>query len=190
MLMKQTSTKAGFSVIELTVVCAITVICMAMALPILSQTLRAYRTSSDARNLSEQLAMARMLAAHKFTHTRLNMLSSNAYQVEVQTNSGNCSTATWAVDGGPHNLNRQVTFGMGSVAHPAPPQAGAAHQPPNSVVIFNSRGTPIDCSGAPVADYAIYLQNANGEVYAVTVSPSSQTSVWRYSNRNSRWNHI
>ena len=188
--MKYKSSEAGFTVIELAIVCAISMIALAMALPILNQTLRVYRASSDARNLSEQLAMARMLAAHKFTHTRLNMVGSNSYQIEVQTNAASCSAATWATDGGPHNLNRQVTFGLGSVAHPAPPQTGAAHQPPNSVVIFNSRGTPIDCSGAPVSDYAIYLQDANGEVYAVTVSPSSQTSVWKYARGNSSWNHI
>ncbi len=185
---KPKSVQAGFTILELTIVCAVGVICVAMALPILSQTLRVYRASADARNLAEQLAMARMLAAHKFTHTRLNMVSGNAYQIEVQTNSASCSAATWAVEGGPHTLNPQVQFGLGSVASPAPHQPGPAHQPANNVVIFNSRGTPIDCNGAPVSDYAIYLQNDHGEVYAVTVSPSSQTSVWKYARTN--WSHI
>ncbi len=176
------SSRNGFSLIELAIVCALILICLALALPILNQTLRGYRASADARNIASQLAMARMLAAHKFTHARLNLLSPNTYQVEIQSNTASCAAATWTADAGTYTLSQQVSFGAGTVTQPAPPQTGALSQPPNNVVIFNSRGTPIDCGGAPVGSYAIYLQNTSGEVYAVTVYPSSKTSVWRFAH--------
>ncbi len=169
-------------------VCAVILVFVAITAPLLTQTLRVYRASADARNIASQLAMARMLAAHKFTHARLNLTSANTYRVELQTNSGNCSTATWAPDGATQTLSASVTFGAASVGQAAPPQTGTPAQPTNNVVIFNSRGTPIDCSGAPASAYAIYLQNSSGEAFAVTVYPSSKTSVWKYNQ--SAWTQM
>lgn len=163
------------------IVVTIVLVVLAMVLPLLNQTLRTYRASSDARNIAAQLAMARMRAANKFTRARLNMLGVNTYQVEIETNRGGCGTSTWAADGGAITLRQQVSFGFGAVTVPAPPQTAPIAQPANNAVIFNSRGTPVDCNGVAVGAYAIYLQNTSGEVYAVTVYPSSKTSVWRYS---------
>lgn len=179
----KTKLASGFSLIELMIVAAIILVFLAMALPVLNQTMRTYRASSDARNIAAQLAMARMRAANKFTRARLNMVSANTYQIEIETNRGGCGASTWAADGGTITLQQQVSFGFGTVTAPAPPQTAPIAQPANNSVIFNSRGTPVDCNGVAVGSYAIYLQNTAGEVYAVTVYPSSKTSAWRYNGQ-------
>lgn len=189
-MMKTSTRTSGFTLLELTIVCAVILVTLAMAVPVLTQTMRGYRASSDARNIASQLAMTRMLAAHKFTHARLNLVGTNTYRVEIQTSTGSCSTATWAADGGTIALQPQVSFGFGSASQPAPPQTGPVSQPTNNVVIFNSRGNPVDCNGTLVGAYAIYLQNTAGEVYAVTVYPSSKTSSWRYDTQSGTWTQI
>jgi prepilin-type N-terminal cleavage/methylation domain-containing protein len=192
---------AGFNLIELVVVVAIMLTAAAIAIPGLAGTLRAYRAASDARTLSSQIALARMRAANSFTRSRVR-LNGNAYLIETQSNApAPCDTAIWvnettnaptgtitpATQGLGH-LSSQVQFGAGSVSTAAPPLTGAPSQPANNVIMFNSQGIPVDCSGATVPGYAAYLVNSSNEVYAVTVFPTGKVASWKFIS--GRWAQI
>jgi hypothetical protein len=112
----------------------------------------------------------------------------------LQSNTGNCNAATWvneatnAPTGTIGNNTQGLTqlaagyLGTGNLTSAPPPFPAGTQpaQPANSVVIFNSQGIPVDCTGVPVAGYGVYLTNAVGDSYAVTVFPSGKVSAWRF----------
>jgi hypothetical protein len=83
-----------------------------------------------------------------------------------------------------------VTLGFGSVTAPPPNTQAAIAQAPacrdaagtvvanTACVVFNSRGVPIDDTGAPTAGDAVYLADATS-TYGVTVAASGQIQMWR-----------
>jgi hypothetical protein len=75
-------------------------------------------------------------------------------------------------------------FGYGSLTTPAGTQASISQ---SSVIAFNSRGIPLDSTGNPTGNDAIYLNNGNGVYYAVTVSSSGRVSVWQLNGSGSTW---
>jgi Tfp pilus assembly protein FimT len=192
---------AGFHLIELMAVVAIMMVAAAIAVPNLVTSLRSYRTASDARALSSQMALARLRAANRFTRARVR-LSGTAYVIETQSNPpAPCDTATWvneatnaatgtigSATAGANLLGSHVSFSTGGLSTAAPPLTGAPAQPASNSVFFNSQGIPVDCNGNTVAGYAVYMTNAAGDVYAASVFPSGKVSAWKYTN--GRWTQI
>jgi prepilin-type N-terminal cleavage/methylation domain-containing protein len=187
MTKSRSSDRRGFSLIELLFVVGIIGVVGAIAVPMMGNTLGFFRLSGDARSAANAVALAKMRAASVFGRVRLYLdVPGRSFHPETFDKA----TSTWIVDGGTVSLSQTVTFGFGPVSS-APPNtqgtigqsapcknnAGTADIPNTSCVIFNSRGVPIDSTGAPVID-AIYVTDG-ATVYGVTVSATGMVRSWR-----------
>jgi Tfp pilus assembly protein FimT len=168
----------GFSTIELAIVVTIFVILAAIAIPQTITTLRAFRASSDARNIATQLALAKMRAADGFTQSRLNCnFTAKSCQLEICTTKGTSACNTFSAEGGPVLLSEGMTFGYGSITTPAGTQTSIQN---TAQVLFNSRSLPVDSTGTPTGNYGLYLTDSTGNTYALTVYASGRIAMWRY----------
>lgn len=165
--------------------CGLIGVIMAIAIPMSGNALGFFRLSSDARSTSNSVALAKMRASSVFSKVRVFVdLSSNSYHLETW----NKTTGQWDAEGGTNRLSSRVSFGFGSVAAPPPNTQAAIGQAPfckdkdnndignTACVIFNTRGVPVDGTGAPTVD-ALYLTD-NSAVYAITVSASGMVRTW------------
>ena len=176
----------GFSMVELVVVVMLIMMIAALALPRAISMQRALNATSDARNIASQLALVKMRAASSFTQSRLNCdTSARSCQLEVCTSKGTSSCNTFSPQGGPIRLSQNISFGFGGISTPAGTQASIQN---TTQIIFNSRGIPVDTTGVPTGNYALYITSDTGNTYAVTVSPTGQVAVWQYSG--SSWGSV
>jgi prepilin-type N-terminal cleavage/methylation domain-containing protein len=177
---------AGFSVLETLVVVALIGVVAAIAIPMSGNALGYYRVSGDARSLSNEIAVAKMRAASTFGRARVYVdLNGKSFRIETRKNA----TSNWVAESGTTYLNPQVSFGYGVVASAPPNTQASIGQAPactnnseepignTACIVFNSRGIPIDSSGAP-ASTALYLTDGTG-VYAATLSATGMTRLWR-----------
>jgi len=178
----------GFSLLEMMMVVAVMGIIAAIAVPMMSN-LGYLRTAGDARGLSHAVSLARMLAASQATRTRVFVdLSDNAYHTEVWQRTGG---PAWVREGGRTRLSDFTEgFGFGIVSSAPPNTQAVIAQAPicldeggnplgnSACIMFNSRGIPIDSTGAPTAAYALYITDGTA-VFGVTVSATSAIRLWR-----------
>ena len=179
----------GFSLVEIMVVVGLVGVVSAIAVPMMANSLRFFRLSGDARSTANSLALAKMRASAVFGRVRLYAdLSTNRFHLETF----NKTTSTWVADAGTTYLSQNVSFGFLPVATPPPNTTLAIDQAPkcksNAVppvdiantacIIFNSRGTPIDPTGAPSTLGAIYLTDGTA-VYGITLSATGMVRTWR-----------
>lgn len=164
----------GFTLIEVTISLGISFVLFSFAVLPLRQTIQGYRLAADARAVSSQLGLARMRAAAGFTQAELAVdLTNNTLQIEVfDKTSGQFQSA-----GGVYSLSQGDSFSFGGVTVPAGEQSTLQQ---TSTIAFNSRGVPIDSTGAPTSSSSLYLTDNNGSYWAVTVSAAGQIGVWQY----------
>ena len=179
----------GFNIVELAIVLMIVMITLTEGLPSLQGFLRSYRASGDARSISSQMALTRMRSAANFTQARLYFnLDTKSFHIETY----NKAAGQFQTEGGVQNLAGIDSFGYGAVTTPAGTQTTIGQAPAcvdssgnsianTSCILFNSRSVPIDSTGAPTSNDAIYLADGAGGYFSVTVSPSGHISVWRHS---------
>jgi len=160
----------------------------AMVVPMMGNMLGTYKLSGDAHSVSNSVAMAKMRAASLFTQTRLFVtLGAKTFRVETWQKG---ATPGWVAEGGTSILAAADSFSFGSTAV-APPntQTTIAEAPPctdnagvvltgTACVVFNSRGLPVDATGAPTGIDAFYLTDGVA-TYAVTVSATGMLRLWR-----------
>ena len=166
---------------------ALTGVLAAIAVPMMKNTLNQYSLSGDARTLANAVSLARMQAAANFTQGRLYVdLSLNGYHTELwQT-----SSSTWITQTGTVYLSSgNESYGFGPVSSPPPNSQGAIGQSAQCLnnagaaigntacVVFNSRGIPIDNTGAPTAADAVYVTDG-WNVYGVTISATSVVKLY------------
>ena len=191
------SNRRGFSAIELLVVIALAGIIAAIAIPASAPAVGGYRIAGAARAVSYDISLAKMRAAANFTRARLQVdLASGGYRLQTW----NRDTNTWTTEGGTEQLPPGVWFGFGALAS-APPNTQAVigqaatclddastalallglafPAPPagTACVLFNSRGVPVDTTGAPTGAGAIYLTDGS-TVYGTTVAATGMTQLW------------
>ena len=172
-----TDREQGFNTIELAIVVVTLAIIASLAIPVVLSVIRASRASADARAIAAQLALAKMRAADGFTQSRLNCdLTGGSCQLEICTTKGTSSCTTFSAEGGPVLLSSGSSFGFGSITTPAGSQSTIQN---SSQIRFNSRSLPVDSSGTPTGEYALYL-TSQSNVYAITIYPSGRVAVWRY----------
>ena len=167
--------KTGFSVVELCIVLAVTVILAAISLPMLTSSMHSMQLVSDARSIATTMTYAKLSAASQMTWYRISFnLSGNDWRLEKR----NRSTLEFELQNSANGLsggvaNSGIAFRTTSTTNPP----GFLTTSSNTIT-FTSRGTPQE--GASI----IYLSN-NDEDYAVSVSLSGNIQVWRY--RDNQW---
>jgi Tfp pilus assembly protein FimT len=195
----------GFSLIELMMTIVIGMTLAAMAVPLVLSLAQAFRTGGDIRSIAGDVALAKMRAAADFTQARLYAdLSAGTYRIETWNKTSTC----WVADGDTacaqsttpteNFLSKNVSFGFGSLGSPPTSTQSAIGQAPNCLddsgsaisntacVVFNSRGIPIDSTGSPYGDDAIYLTDGS-EVYGVTVSATALVQTWTSGTSTASW---
>ena len=183
------SVESGFSMMETLVVVALTGVISAIAMPILGNALASFRLTGDVRSASNATALAKMRAASNFSRVRVYVdLGGRSHHLEALNKS--TTPNHWTPIGGSTFLSTNVSFSLGMVSTPPPStQAAIAQAPPctddagtslanTGCIMFNSRGVPVDDSGAPTAANALYLTDGTA-VYALTVSATGMLRVWR-----------
>jgi Tfp pilus assembly protein FimT len=185
----------GFTIIDTLVTVAVLGILAASTLPTVDGALAAYRLTSDARGLAQNLAVAKMRAASRFTRTRLYLdLDDRSYL----TQTWNKATSAWDSDGSISYLSRGVSFDFGSLDEPPPnTQADIGFAATcldtegedianTSCIMFNSRGIPITALGEPTGGNAFYLTDGS-LVYGTTITAVPLIRLWRSPATGEAW---
>jgi prepilin-type N-terminal cleavage/methylation domain-containing protein len=210
------SQQCGFSVVELLIVVAISLILAGIAIPNYLTVSASLRAAGDLRNLTGVTAQAKMRAAADFTRARVYAnLNGGTFQLQIWKKAGSgcwvaeadttntCLTYTSGAPSGPVvKLAQGDTFGYGTLtAGPTPGQTTigqAANCLDNSAstisntacIVFNSRGIPINASTlAPIATGALYLTNGT-VVDGLTISATGSIQNWskNLTASTSNWN--
>ena len=175
--------------LEMLFVVAITGVIAAIAVPMMANTMGFLHLDGDARDLRNTVSLARMQAAANFVQARVFVDTSvNGYHIELQNGAGWAATQA----GITYLSTSSESYSFGVVSASPPNTQGPILQapaclnnanPPTAIantrcIVFNSRGIPIDNTGAPVGTYALYLTDGSA-VYGVTVSATSSIKLWR-----------
>lgn len=182
------STDDGFSLVEILATMLVLVTLSGLVMVVSSNMAGHYRLSGDARGVSNAVAVAKLRAASLFTQTRLYVtLGTGSYHLETWQKTG---TPGWVSEGGTTTLSPSVTFGSSSVSTPPPNTQATLAQAPacrdnagadiagTSCIVYNSRGLPVDATGAPTGIASFYLTDGVS-VYAATVSATGMMRFWR-----------
>jgi prepilin-type N-terminal cleavage/methylation domain-containing protein len=174
----------GFSVLELVVVLGVVGVLLAVAVP----KMGVFGGPDDARNLSNALSLAKMRAAANFTQARL-YVSLGGRSQHVETWSKTAVPPNWVTVTGPTLLSNGVAFAFGPVGTPPPNTQPAVAQSPlcldkdgaaiagTACIVFNSRGIPVDNTGTPTNNDALYVTDGI-KIGAVTLSAAGLVTVW------------
>ena len=174
----------GFSFLELVVVLGVVGVLLAVAVP----RMGVFGRSDDARNMSNALSLAKMRAAANFTQARL-YVSVGGRSHHVESWSKTAVPPDWVAVTGPTLLSNGVAFTSGPVATPPPNTQPAVAEAPacldkdgnaiagTSCIVFNSRGIPVDNTGTPTNNDALYVTDGT-RVGAVTLSAAGLVTVW------------
>jgi prepilin-type N-terminal cleavage/methylation domain-containing protein len=191
--------RRGFSLIEMLMVVGVTTVVAAMAVPMMSNTIGNFRLSGDAHSVSSAMALAKLRAASGFSQARLFVdLTSRTFHVETLQKS----PVAWITDGGTTTLSTGVTFGFGAIATsplngviaqslPCVTAAGAAIAN-TACILYNSRGIPVDPSGAapnvgaPTGNDALYLTDGTA-VYGLLLLATGQSKLYRTNISSASW---
>ena len=193
----------GFSLIELLMVVGIMGVLAVIAVPMSGNSIRYYKLSGDAREIANAAAVAKMRAAARFTQSRLYVdITGRTFYLQTFIRTApappGCSVGQWCTDGGTVQLSSSVNYGYGIVPTPPPntqspsitqaPLCKDNSSPPVDVagtacIVFNSRGIPIDETGSPTGNDAIYI-NDGTSVYGITAAATGFIRTWqsRYSS--------
>lgn len=177
----------GFSLIEMLMVVAIMGVLAVIAVPMSSNSIRYLKLSGDARDIANSASVAKMRAAAKFTQSRLFVdISGKTYYIQTY----NKTTSTWETEGGANLLASTVSFSYGVVSTPPSNTQTTIGQAPlckndsgsdlsnTACVVFNSRGIPIDSTGSPTGNDAIYVTDGTA-VYGITVAATGFIRTWQ-----------
>lgn len=181
--------ESGFTLVETLVVVALIGVVSAIAVPMFGNAIANFRVTGDARSASNAIAVAKMRAASNFSRVRLYVdLSGRTHHLETLDKT--TTPAHWTIEGGSTYLSSGVSFSYGVVSTPPPFTQTTISQAPlcttdagvtiagTACVMFNSRGVPVDSTGAPTSSDAIYVTDGTA-IYAITVAATGMVRSWR-----------
>jgi Tfp pilus assembly protein FimT len=180
---------SGFTIIETLFVVGLIGLIGAIAVPSIGRTMATLRLTGDARNLTNAIAVAKIRAASKFTRVRLYVdLTDDTHHLQVLNRT--TTPPSWVDEGAITHLSTLVDFDYAPVGTPPPNSQAAMGQATTCLdddgdaiantacITFNSRGVPVDSSGAPNADGVLYISDGTA-VYSVTAAASGMIRLWR-----------
>ncbi len=186
--------KAGFTLIEVTMVCVIMLIIAVIAVPNIMRANATYKLDAAGHSLASLLQQARMQAV-KFNQPQYAQYDPTTGVAFV--NDG--STATYAA-GNPDvgltgGLSFQATIGSTAIDHSQLDTyvgytAGNTQPVINDKIGFNARGLPCSANGNPAVcpsatgGYEWFVQYGNKGWEAITVTPAGRIKSWHTSNPN------
>ena len=186
--------EAGFTLIEVTMVCVIMLIIAVIAVPNIMRANATYKLDAAGHSLASLLQQARMQAV-KFNQPQYAQYDPTTGVAFV--NDG--STATYAA-GNPDvgltgGLSFQATIGSTAIDHSQLDTyvgytAGNTQPVINDKIGFNARGLPCSANGNPAVcpsatgGYEWFVQYGNKGWEAITVTPAGRIKSWHTSNPN------
>lgn len=186
--------ESGFTILETIIVVGIVGVLAVVAVPLFGNAIANFRLSGDARSVSNAISVAKMRAASDFSRVRLYVdLTGKTHHIESLDKT--TTPPHWTTEGGSSYLSQGVSFSYGAVTT-APPNTqatigmGTSASTPKcttdagvdiggtACIMFNSRGVPIDTTGAPIGTDGLYLTDGSA-VNAVTVAATGMVKSWR-----------
>lgn len=178
---------SGFTILETVIVVGLIGVISVVAVPMFGNAIANFRVTGDARGVSNAIAVAKMRAASNFSRVRLYVdLDGESHHLEAWDKT---PPGAWVTEGGFTYLSSGVSYGYGVVTIPPPNTQGIIGQAPQctdddgnliantACIVFNSRGVPIDATGAPTTLNAIYVTDGTG-VYGMTVAATGMLRSW------------
>jgi prepilin-type N-terminal cleavage/methylation domain-containing protein len=202
----QFSSREGFSLIELLIVVAISMIAAAMALPLVSNAVNQIHLSSSATDYANLLQSARMRAVQSDTFYYIRTGTSGGDPIAYVDLNGNSSYDT----GEPMMVFAPGVTYKAQSAGPALSNLKSQFLPSGSTAqnslqtttapVFGPRGLPcvvsgsacpyLDASGKPFS-YLLFIQNTqNNRWEAVTLNPAARVREWAYDTKSSTWSPL
>jgi prepilin-type N-terminal cleavage/methylation domain-containing protein len=200
--MRSRVSEGGFTLIELLATVGIIGIVAAMTVPSTARTLADLRLRGDARAVHNMVSLAKMRSAARFTRERVYVdLSTESFFLQYWDKTASAGAGAWVTEGGATALSSGVDFSFGSLSSPpANTQASLLQAPAcrdnvggtignTACVVFNSRGIPIDSTGAPNGNTAFYVTDGETGVYGITVSATPLVRLWWSPASQTSWIH-
>jgi prepilin-type N-terminal cleavage/methylation domain-containing protein len=173
----------GFSLTELLITLTVMAALSAVAIPMLSSSMRSMQLAADAQNISTTLSAARLNAKSLMTPYRVSFdLANNEWQLEkLNRATGNFELQQDVYQLSSGIADSGITFLGNSESHP-----GTFPSRSSNTITFNSRGIPIDVNNVPTSDNIIYISKSSTD-YAISVSLTGKVEVWK-EDADSGWN--
>ena len=165
----------GFSLTEVLIAVMVIAALSALAVPMLSPSMRSMQLAADAQNISSTLNSARLSSKSLMTPYRVSFdLEDNEWQLE----KFNRSTGNFDLQRDVNQLSSGITDSGITFLENSGSSPGIF--PPNSsrTITFNSRGIPVDINNAPTSNNIVYISKSSID-YAVSVSLTGKVQVWK-----------
>jgi type II secretory pathway pseudopilin PulG len=175
--------ESGFSIIELVVAATVILAISAVALPIFSNALNAYRLTNAAGELANMISLDRFTAIQKNNLMTLRQVqTTGGLAFFVDSNSNGSMEAVEPRYLVPNEM--QIVTPGGNVPGPSAPgfpyPGAAILSSPSGTVTFDARGTVHYGAAAPVV-YMIIVDSPGqpqAGYRAITVTPMGQIKTW------------
>jgi Tfp pilus assembly protein FimT len=184
--------------VDLLLVVALVGVIAGMAVPVTGSAVAGQRFKGSAQALTQMVGLAKMRASASFTRARVRVnIDTNSFLLERWDKTANA----WVAEGDSTTMASGVTFGFAGLAQPPPNTQGTIGLSPacrtgttaatplinnTACIIFNSRGLPVDGTGALFGGHALYLTDGIS-VSATTVTATPRIRRWSSWARAVNW---